>query len=74
MGIFSKTVRATLNGGAAPQSDGPGDPIVGWTTSGTARWMIDASGCLVIAPLEGEESGELEDWREFDKAPWHGKS
>ena len=37
-----------------------GDPIVGWTTSGTARWMIDASGCLVIAPLEGEESGELD--------------
>ena len=74
MGIFSKTVRATLNGGAAPQSDGPDDPIVDWTTSGTARWMIDASGCLVIAPLEGEESGELEDWRELDKAPWHGKS
>ena len=74
MGIFSKTVRATLNGGAAPQSDGPGDPIVDWTTGGAARWMIDASGCLVIAPLEGEESGELEDWREFDKAPWHGKS
>ena len=74
MGIFSKTVRATLNGGAAPQSDGPGDPIVDWTTSGTARWMIDASGCLVIAPLEGEESGELEDWRELDKVPWHGKS
>ena len=74
MGIFSKTVRATLNGGAAPQSDGPGDPIVDWTTSGTARWMIDASGCLTIAPLEGEESGELEDWRELDKAPWHGKS
>lgn len=74
MGIFSKTVRATLNGGAAPQSDGPGDPIVDWTTSGTARWMIDASGCLTIAPLEGEESGELEDWREFLKAPWYGKS
>lgn len=53
MGIFSKTVRATLNGGAAPQSDGPGDPIVDWTTSGTARWMIGASGCLTIAPLEG---------------------
>ena len=61
--------RAALNVGAAPQSDGLGDPIVDWTTSGTARWMIDASGCLTIAPLEGEESGELEDWREFDKAP-----
>ena len=74
MGIFSKTVQATLNGGAAPQSDGPGDPIVNWTTSGTARWMIDASGCLTIAPLEGKKSGELEYWRWFFEAPWHGKS
>ncbi len=56
---------------AAPQSGESGDPIVDWTTSGTARWMIDASGCLVIAPLEGEERGELENWRWFDKAPWH---
>ena len=59
---------------AAPQSGESGDPIVDWTTSGTARWMIDASGCLVIAPLEGEESGELENWRWFDKAPWHDNS
>ena len=74
MGIFSKTVRATLNGGAAPQSDGPGDPIVDWTTSGTARWMIDASGCLTIAPLEGKKSGELGYWRWFFEAPWHDNS
>ena len=46
------------------------DPIVGWTTSGTARWMIDASGCLVIAPLEGEESGELGKWDCYNGAPW----
>ena len=70
----AKPVRVSLNGDDAPQSGESGDPIVGWTTSGTARWMIDASGCLTIAPLEGEESGELEDWRELDKAPWHGKS
>ncbi|MEE1453756.1 MAG: hypothetical protein UF420_00455, partial [Ellagibacter isourolithinifaciens] len=70
----AKIGRASLNGGAAPQSGESGDPIVDWTTSGTARWMIDASGCLTIAPLEGEESGELEDWRGFDKAPWHDNS
>ena len=70
----AKIGRASLNGGAAPQSGESGDPIVDWTASGTARWMIDASGCLTIAPLEGEESGELEDWHGFDKAPWHGKS
>ena len=62
------------DGSAAPQSGESGDPIVDWTTSGTARWMIDTSGCLTIAPLEGEESGELEDWRGFDKAPWHDNS
>ena len=70
----AKPGRVSLNGDAAPQSGESGDPIVGWTTCGTARWMIDASGCLTIAPLEGEESGELEDWREFLKAPWYGKS
>ena len=33
--------------------------------------MIDASGCLTIAPLEGEQSGELENWWR-DGAPWNG--
>ena len=62
------------DGAAAPQSDESGDPIVDWTTSGTARWMIDASGGLVIAPLEGEESGELENWRLPGRVPWHDNS
>ena len=35
--------------------------------------MIDASGCLVIAPLEGEESGELEYWDYKRKAPWYSR-
>ena len=33
----AKIGRASLNGES-------GDPIVDWTASGTARWMIDASG------------------------------
>ena len=31
--------------------------------------MIDAKGCLAIAPLEGQESGELANWGETP--PWH---
>ena len=35
--------------------------------------MIDASGCLTIAPLEGEQSGELENWNgPYDDVPWDG--
>lgn len=49
---------------AIPQASSSSDPIVDWTTCGTARWMIDAKGCLAIAPLEGQESGELANWGE----------
>ncbi len=64
---------AGAEGGVALQSGESGDPIVDWTTSGTARWMIDASGCLTIAPLEGEQSGELENWSgPYDDVPWDG--
>ena len=66
----AKIGRASLNGGAAPQSGESGDPIVDWTASGTARWMIDASGCLVIAPLEGGQSGELGEWS-YRYTPWY---
>ena len=66
----AKIGRASLNGGAAPQSGESGDPIVDWTASGTARWMIDASGCLVIAPLEGGQSGELGKWDDYH-TPWY---
>ena len=52
-----------------PQASSSSAPIVDWTTCGTARWMIDAEGCLTIAPLEGQESGELADWGETP--PWH---
>lgn len=45
-----------------------GSPIVDWTTCGTCRWMIDARGCLTIAPMEGAESGELTNWT---NAPWY---
>ncbi len=34
-------------------------PIVDWTKTGTCRWMIDASGCLTIEPLPGNQSGDL---------------
>ena len=44
-----------------PQASSSNAPIADWTTCGTARWMIDAEGCLTIAPLEGQESGELAD-------------
>ena len=66
----AKIGRASLTGGAAPQSGESGDPIVDWTASGTARWMIDASGCLVIAPLEGGQSGELGEWS-YRYTPWY---
>ena len=66
----AKIGRASLNGGAAPQSGESGDPIVDWTASGTARWMIDASGCLVIAPLEGGQSGELGECS-YRYTPWY---
>ena len=77
MGALSASVDAQssdADDAAAPQPGESGDPIVDWTTSGTARWMIDASGGLVIAPLEGEESGELENWRLPGRAPWHDNS
>ena len=77
MGALSASVDAQssdADDAAAPQSGESGDPIVDWTTSGTARWMVDASGGLVIAPLEGEESGELENWRLPGRAPWHDNS
>ena len=64
---------------ASPQSDSSaanalshtaesGNPIVGWTACGTCRWMIDARGCLTIAPMEGADSGELSYWKD---APWY---
>lgn len=64
---------------ASPQSDSPaanalshtaesGNPIVDWTACGTCRWMIDARGCLTIAPMEGADSGELSYWKD---APWY---
>ena len=64
---------------ASPQSDGSaanalshtaesGNPIVDWTACGTCRWMIDARGCLTIAPMEGADSGELSYWKD---APWY---
>ena len=45
-----------------------GNPIVDWTACGTCRWMIDARGCLTIAPMEGADSGELSYWKD---APWY---
>ena len=77
MGALSASVDAQssdADDAAAPQSGESGDPIVDWTMSGTARWMIDASGCLTIAPIEGEQSGELEDWRRLGKTPWYDDS
>ena len=44
------------------------NPIVDWTACGTCRWMIDARGCLTIAPMEGANSGELSYWKD---APWY---
>lgn len=35
----------------ASQAGDSKSPIVDWTTSGTCRWMIDASGCLTIEPI-----------------------
>lgn len=69
----------SANADASPQPDGSsasalshaaesGSPIVDWTTCGTCRWMIDAHGCLTIAPMEGAESGELPYWKD---APWY---
>lgn len=45
-----------------------GNPIVDWIACGTCRWMIDARGCLTIAPMEGADSGELSYWKD---APWY---
>ena len=45
-----------------------GNPIVDWTACGTCHWMIDARGCLTIAPMEGADSGELSYWKD---APWY---
>ena len=45
-----------------------GSPLVDWTACGTCRWMIDARGCLTIAPMEGANSGELSYWKD---APWY---
>ncbi|KAB1634562.1 hypothetical protein F8C90_10665 [Ellagibacter isourolithinifaciens] len=46
----------------------PGSTIVDWTTCGTCRWMIDARGCLTIAPMEGADSGNLSYWKD---TPWY---
>lgn len=54
-----------------PQSVDSSDPIVDWTTCGTARWTIDAGGCLTIAPMEGTDNGELEIWALCDEVPWY---
>ena len=54
-----------------PQSVDSSDPIVDWTTCGTARWTIDAGGCLTIAPMEGTDNGELEIWVLCDEVPWY---
>ena len=54
-----------------PQSVDSSDPIVDWTTCGTARWTIDAGGCLTIAPMEGIDNGELEIWVLCDEVPWY---
>ena len=54
--------------GIALQADKSGTPIVDWTTSGTCRWMIDASIQLIIAPSSGS-AGQLEDWG-CGNAPW----
>ena len=45
-----------------------GNPIVDWIACGPCRWMIDARGCLTIAPMEGADSGELSYWKD---APWY---
>lgn len=71
MKASAKSGRAALNVGAAPQSDGLGDPIADWMTCGTARWMIDASGCLRIEPADGAE-GDLPLSRMLGAAPWCG--
>ena len=57
--------------GIDPQSVDSSDPIVDWTTCGTARWTIDAGGCLTIAPMEGTDNGELEIWVLCDEVPWY---
>ena len=48
----------------ASQAGDSKSSIVDWTTSGTCRWMIDASGCLTIEPLPRTSSGDLSsfDW------------
>ena len=69
----------STNADASPQSDGSaanalshtaesGNPIVDWIACGTCRWMIDARGCLTIAPMEGADSGNLSYWKD---APWY---
>ena len=57
--------------GTDPQSVDSSDPIVDWTACGTARWTIDAGGCLTIAPMEGADGGELEIWVLCDEVPWY---
>ena len=52
--------------GVALQASESGTPIVDWTECGTCRWMIDATGCLIIEPQSGE-FGRLDD---FSKSPW----
>ena len=70
---------ASNDADASPQSGGSaasalshaaesGSPMVDWTTCGTCRWMIDAHGCLTIAPMEDADSGELPYWKD---APWY---
>lgn len=53
------------------QSDEPAEPIAYWQACGTCRWMIDAGGCLTIAPLPGQERGRLEDRESYELPPWY---
>ena len=55
----------------ATSTEDTSDYIVGWTTSGTCEWSIDADGNLVVRPANGAASGELASAR-----PWseQGKS
>lgn len=56
-------------GGITLQANNSETPIVDWTTSGTCRWMIDASGCLIIEPQSGE-FGRLPRFDDSRKSPW----
>ena len=55
--------------GVALQVSESGTPIVDWTECGTCRWMIDATGCLIIEPQSGE-FGRLPSFDGPSKSPW----